>query len=580
MTTRHYERALADLRELGAEFAQRHPALAPMLGAASDDPDVERLLEGCAFLTGLLRQQLDDEFPEFVQEIAQLLFPRYLRPQPAATIVAFAQKGRIEPRRSIAAGTELASLPVDGTRCRFRTVDDVELTPLTLVDAAFVDARPAPTVRLSFMLQAGDTDDWRAERIRLYANGGYSEAARLVAALAVHTVNVTIGADRGARCALGAGALQLPGLQMPLWPDPGCTAAGLQPLHDYLAFPEKLLFVDLVGIQRWDRRERSAHFVVELTLQAPSDDAIAALSSLRSDSFLLDAAVAVNLFSASADPIVDALHAAEYRVVPSLRPEPHYQVFSIDRVVGYRPQQTDAIIYPRFGAQTDGDQQSCYRSMLRQRPGSRAPQTYLTMLEPPNRMPTPQTLALELTCTNGALPQSLRQGELCVPTSATPERIAFANIRPISAAANPPLDSSLLWRILSQLSLNFVALADADNLRALLSVHLFAQPQPHPRDAANRRRIAGIVAVDAVAESRLVGHGERRWGYRIRLRCDPAHFAGSGDLYLFGCVIDRFFASQAPLHGYCCVELENIDSAEVFRWPPRIAPDRMLAQAN
>ncbi len=54
-----------------------NPGLAPLLGIDSaSDPDVERLLEGVAFLTGMVRQRLDDEFPEFIQELAQLLYPR------------------------------------------------------------------------------------------------------------------------------------------------------------------------------------------------------------------------------------------------------------------------------------------------------------------------------------------------------------------------------------------------------------------------------------------------------------------------------------------------------------------------
>ena len=77
---RYYESELNNLKGLAAEFAATHPALAPMLASPSGDPDVERLLEGVAFLTGLTRQKLDDEFPEFIQEIAQVLFPHYLLP--------------------------------------------------------------------------------------------------------------------------------------------------------------------------------------------------------------------------------------------------------------------------------------------------------------------------------------------------------------------------------------------------------------------------------------------------------------------------------------------------------------------
>ena len=62
MLNSHYQNELAQLRRLANEFAQTNPALAPLLGIDSaSDPDVERLLEGVAFLTGMVRQRLDDE---------------------------------------------------------------------------------------------------------------------------------------------------------------------------------------------------------------------------------------------------------------------------------------------------------------------------------------------------------------------------------------------------------------------------------------------------------------------------------------------------------------------------------------
>ena len=69
MFNKYYQQELNALRELGSEFSRTHPALAPMLSGPASDPDVERLLEGVAFLTGLLRQKLDDEFPEIVHSL-------------------------------------------------------------------------------------------------------------------------------------------------------------------------------------------------------------------------------------------------------------------------------------------------------------------------------------------------------------------------------------------------------------------------------------------------------------------------------------------------------------------------------
>ena len=52
------------LRRLGRVFSRNNPQLARFLGEEASDPDVERLLEGFAFLTARLRLKIEDDFPE------------------------------------------------------------------------------------------------------------------------------------------------------------------------------------------------------------------------------------------------------------------------------------------------------------------------------------------------------------------------------------------------------------------------------------------------------------------------------------------------------------------------------------
>ena len=128
MLNNHYQSELNHLRRLADEFARSNPALAPLLGVDSaNDPDVERLLEGVAFLTGMVRQRLDDEFPEFIQELAQLLYPHYLQPLPCLTLLQFQPRGPLQQATRIDAGCEVASVPVDGQRVRFRSTSAVEI---------------------------------------------------------------------------------------------------------------------------------------------------------------------------------------------------------------------------------------------------------------------------------------------------------------------------------------------------------------------------------------------------------------------------------------------------------------------
>src|SRR5690606_4239278 len=128
-------------------------AVAPMLGSVSTDPDVERLLEGVAFLNGLTRQKLDDEFPEIVQELASILVPQFLRPLPASTMIAFTPKAKLSETATIAEGTEIGATPVDGVSCRFRTTAALEIYPITLETAAS-ERLPDGTHALRLQFQA------------------------------------------------------------------------------------------------------------------------------------------------------------------------------------------------------------------------------------------------------------------------------------------------------------------------------------------------------------------------------------------------------------------------------------------
>src|SRR5512134_3522203 len=89
MFNKYYQDELTFLREMGREVSQAYPALAHMLAERGSDPDVERMLEGFAFLAGRIRQKLDDEFPELTHGLLSLLWPHYLRPIPSMSILQF-----------------------------------------------------------------------------------------------------------------------------------------------------------------------------------------------------------------------------------------------------------------------------------------------------------------------------------------------------------------------------------------------------------------------------------------------------------------------------------------------------------
>ena len=110
---RFYRDELSFLRLQGREFADAHPQLTRFLSEQSTDPDVERLLEGFAFLTGKLREKVEDEFPEITHSLLNMLWPNYLRPVPSCTIMRFdPQLHAISERQTVERHTEIKSRPV------------------------------------------------------------------------------------------------------------------------------------------------------------------------------------------------------------------------------------------------------------------------------------------------------------------------------------------------------------------------------------------------------------------------------------------------------------------------------------
>ena len=133
---------------------KQYPKLAERLqldSKQSTDPHVERLLQGFAFLAARVQLKIDDDFPEISEALLNVVYPHYLRPIPAMTIVQFdldPEKGKLPSGYPLEAGREVLSrLEVKGedpnnpssrradaqsTRCKFRTCYPTTVWPLRI----------------------------------------------------------------------------------------------------------------------------------------------------------------------------------------------------------------------------------------------------------------------------------------------------------------------------------------------------------------------------------------------------------------------------------------------------------------
>lgn len=573
----YYKHELRLLKDMASRFAADYPALAGQLRGSSADPDVERVLEGVAFLSADIRRKIDDEFPEFLHALVDAVCPHYLQPMPACTVMAFTGKPSLKQALTVPAGTHIDARPVQDTTCRFRTCYPVEVLPLTITAIRRPDLendRPVSEgvwLRVSFKSQDVAVSSLKMNRLRLFVNGEWGEATDLFQLLTRHLRQIQVSCDNRVST-LPTEALRPMGFRddEALLPRDTTSLPGYAVLHDYFLFPEKFLFLDL-DLAAWRDRGEGTEFHLDLFCEVPPFQ----LGKLRKDRLVLNATPAVNLFGRDAEPLVLDHHESDMLLRPAGAGGKHVFPVSVGKVEGiprggsgrraYRP-------VSRFAA--DQDAGPVYQTSLRPSVLHEGQDMFLSVAFPPTEaVPDKEILKVHMTCSNGSLPLELMPGDIDQPTQDTPELVGFRNLTIPSTPRPPPLGEDRLWYLVSHLSLNYLSITDAEALRKVLS-H-YAGEESKGRGSANRKRIDGMVGL-TVSPDECLYQGRFIRGQHLHLQLRLDHFASPGDAYVMGHVLNHFFASCAPLNSFSQLEIEDANSGERFVWPPMLGTRSLL----
>jgi type VI secretion system protein ImpG len=574
----YYQDELTYLRELGREFADAHPALAPMLAERSGDPDVERLLEGVAFLTGRVRQKLDDELPQAIQGIAQLLFPDLVRPMPAAAILELVPMPTVlRERLVVPAGTEFASVKVDGTPCIFRSSTDCELLPWVIDD---VRVSPLPSGKHEMRIDvkmplAMPIAPMGAERVRLHFAGELRTSLGILMWLHQNAEAVSLfvpsasGPDQ--EIVLGKDALRSVGFgeDEALLPAPTTALGGPRLLAEYYTLPAKFAFVDVVGLERLkDVAPKATRFTIAVRFDAapPAD------LRVTRDVVKLHCVPVVNVFATTAEPLGLVPTKHEYLVRPAGLSPAHGEVYSITRVVGIGEGGT-RIEVPSFydfsylGAAAHGP---FYAAHVRPSVAGDRTDTVITFgtARDSGTLPEFEAVSIDVLATNRALTRGLRVGEICVPTASSPAVVTFRNLAPPTPHVPPPFGRDQQWRVVAHAAMNLSAITDVRVLRAALDVYNFQARVDAQAARANELRLAALKSVRLSPAEQLYKGAPVR-GVAIDVAVSDSGFVGPGDTFLFGAVLERFFASYVAINSFSRVTLESSPSRHRFAWPAR-----------
>jgi type VI secretion system protein ImpG len=599
----YYERELTFLRQMGAEFAEKYPKIASRLLLEADrceDPHVERLVEAFAFLAARVHLKIDDEFPEISEALLGVLYPHYVRPVPSITVVEFSldpEQGKLTTAMTIPRGSTLYSRPVEGVPCRFQTCYKTEIHPVTVSEAQWrtpdrldspwraPDAVAACRVGLSCHPEV-TFEKLDLKSLRFYLNGESNLVHAIYELLSSRCRRIVIRDltpnSRRPAIELPPGALRPVGFsgEEAVLPYPRRSFSGYRLIQEYFAFPEKFFFFDLGGLEPLAGAGFGEKIEI-LFLVSPferSERQQALEVGVSAKTFRMNCTPVANLFPLTAEPILLDQTRYEYQVVPDARRRNALEVFSVDQVLSSNPQTQEIRYYDPFFSHRHSapqERKQTFWSATR-RPSGRTndegTEIWLSLGDLSGRPARPDTdsLTVRCTCTNRDLPAKLpfgrERGDFELEGAAAIHRIVA--LRKPTPTLRPPMGKELLWRLVSQLSLNYLSLVEEgkEALQEILRLYNFSESR------FLDKQIAGIVRVARRKHfARVMSEGGISLvrGNLVELELDEEQFVGGG-VYLFSAVLEHFLGLYVSMNSFSQLAVRTTQRREaLYQWPPR-----------
>ncbi len=597
---KQYDAELKYLRKMGAEFRKENPKIAERLrlgDEASDDPHVERLLDGFAFLAARIHKRLDDDFPEITDALLNVVYPHYIRPLPSFSIAELKPdpaQGKQTASIVLPRGSRLFTRPSQGVTCRFQTCFETTVWPVEVAEAGWStpDKLEPPVkgtsalavVRLLLRTQPEvPLGKLGMDSLRFYLQGSEELPDALYEVLLNNCIEVQvrdpyrrkIGARKLPASSIQAGGF---GEDQSLLPYTRRSFDGYRLLQEYFAFPQKFLFFELQGLAAaLDGCKDAAEILIFLSPFEREDRREMLANGVQPRAFRLNCTPIVNLFDQTADPILLRQTQHEYQIVPDARRQKYMEVFSVDSVVTANPGTGEVIAYdPLYSYRHSDDRQSkrTFWQATRRIAAWRdnGSDTYISLVDLSARplVPNVESITCRLTCTNRDLPSKLSWGsdvgDFEFEGGGAIQRVTA--LVPPTASCPPPDRLGAMWRLISHLSLNHLSLVTegAGALQEILRLYDQAGPTHTRRQIDSIKSVASAPQFARVISEHGVGFAR---GTGVELEVDERQFAGGG-LFLFASVIERFLGMYTSLNSFTQLTVRSTQRREALRkWPPR-----------
>lgn len=588
----YYNQELNYLRHSGRNFSRKYPKIARRLemgDSESPDPHVERLLESFAFLTGRISQEIDDQYPETATALLNVLYPHLVNPIPAMAIAHLKvdpSNGNLTTGFSIPKRTLLNAEAHEGISCQFSTVYPLKLWPIEVDHVSFSTSNKFYTygqkpkewfLRFDLKSTGVDFNVMGVDQLDFHIHADRKLALLIYQTIfAQQDIQVYYGTDKKNLYALPKGSIEPLGfaadeMSMPMGSH---TIHSYQMIQEYFHLPEKFLFFRIKNLQ--DILKTHDLITEDLQLFISLDDVSDIYEeSITPQNFLLGATPIVNLFPKTTDPFRLDKKQTHYRLIPDQRLDKTTEIYSIDEIIGSIEGQGEPQVlspYYAFNHHTTLNPETTYwvhkraSSLLRDLPGTDIYLSFVDMNFSP-QMPAQQIIHAKTLCTNRYLAEQLPYNCHLTAEVALPVSQITCLDRPVKQVHSPQ-DGANLWKLISQLSVNYLGLtsgeASVEGLKEMLRIYIRNSSQ-------SDYEIEMFKDIEVKTVSRRVNQEAWRGfvrGHQITIIVEDTNYTGASTFLLVS-VLRYYFSLHVGINSFIEIVLKNDKaSKEVMRWDP------------
>ena len=593
-----YNKELAFVRRLGADFAEQYPKIAGNLRMSKDaveDPHVARLIEAVAFLNAGVREQLDDDYSNLTTALLNILYPHYLAPIPSMAVVQLHANASETTKETIKKGKLLETRPIQDEPIRFQTCYKTDVWPLTITQAKlYGHTQSAPTLNTGFsassvmhfqlhVLKSGlNMAEISPDTLRFFVKGTPQHVHAIYEMLLRDTQQIALATSEkdDNPIILDASNIQSVGFEADqgLLPYSSRSNIAHRLLSEFFTFPDKFLFFDITGLNKHDLSAYEDSLNIYCYLNSSNKDLEQHTSA---DNFSLNCTPIVNLFPKTAEPINWDHTATEHRVIPDYDRQISHEIYSVDTVHSIDANGNAHEFLPFYGLKHEhGNDQQQYWLAKRTSSSNYADNNYqgsdmeLSLIDldmKPSEMDS-WVISTKTTCLNRDVPNYLPFGD-GEPYLEFTEGANISGITCLTAPTathRPQLDGNTQWRLLAHLGMNHSNFSDAenaaDNLREMLRLYNF-------NDNEETRLL--IDAILTVSTKKVVardpsGHiNTFCQGLEITVELDEEKLVGQSS-YLFSSILERFFALSCSINSFTKLKTVNKGQRKVIsQWQAR-----------